>query len=902
MSNHINIKSLKILLWNSNGLKQNEPELLDVLIDKKIDIALITETHYTTKTKNFFPDYSVYRTDHPDGTAHAGSAIIISSKIKHNLLPNLQLPTIQATNISIILDHIPTTISAVYCPPRPAITHRQTVLFLQSLGHSFIAGGDFNAKHPNWGCRCENPRGRMLLNVIQNIRCKCITPPGPTYWPSHQNRYPDILDFFLSSIPSHINFNIYNSNDITSDHNPVILDINGQPTFNSPQPSLSIGPVNWSKFSSHLENNTNLNISLKTSDEIENAAQDFVTAIQTAVFNSSYSPTNINSSKKNAYELPPDIKTLIAEKRRARSRWQRSGLPSDKRTLNYMSSTIKKLIQTHKSIFFKSKYQTLNTQDGSLWKATKNLLKIKNHPYPLKKEDGSLAISDEEKANVFGTHLSNIFTPHSNISPDPNKLNEIEKFLDSPLPMSLPVKHTSPREIKQFILKLKDKKSPGYDLITNKMLKFLPEKSIMLLTHLYNSMLRLSYFPLIWKFSTIILIHKPNKPKNEASSYRPISLLPVLAKLFEKILLHRIRSFTQTQKIVPDTQFGFRSKHSTIQQIHRIIDKISSSFEEKKYCPGVFLDVSQAFDRVWHQGLLFKIKKILPAPLYLIIKSYLSNRSFVVRQGNAFSSYFKIHAGVPQGSDLSPDLYNIFTADIPNADNILIATYADDTAILSDHNNNNVAASNLQSHLIKIEKWATNWKIKINVEKSYHIPFTLRKEISPVLHFEGKAIPMETHIKYLGLILDKRLTWGPHLKATRKKLNSRLHLLRPILKSNLSLNNKIIIYKSMLRPIWAYGVQIWGCAKPSQIKTIQAFQSITLRLLTSAPWYVTNNCLHKDLKIDSVTAVASNHYKKFHSKLATHTNPLIANQGRVNPLHNPTRRLKRRWCRDLLNL
>lgn len=134
----------------------------------------------------------------------------------------------------------------------------------------------------------------------------------------------------------------------------------------------------------------------------------------------------------------------------------------------------------------------------------------------------------------------------------------------------------------------------------------------MLLTYLYNSMLRLSYFSLIWKFSTIILTHKLNKPKNEASSYRLISLLPILGKLFEKILLQRIRSITQN--IIPDNQFEFRSKHSTTQQIHRIIDKISSSFEKKKYCPGVFLDVSQAY-RVWHQGLLFKIKKILPAPL-----------------------------------------------------------------------------------------------------------------------------------------------------------------------------------------------------------------------------------------------------------------------------------------------
>jgi hypothetical protein len=134
--------------------------------------------------------------------------------------------------------------------------------------------------------------------------------------------------------------------------------------------------------------------------------------------------------------------------------------------------------------------------------------------------------------------------------------------------MSLSMKHTSPSEIKYFILKFKDKKSPGYDLIINKILTFLPKKSIMLLTYLYNSMLRLSYFSLIWIFSAIIRIHKPNKPKNEASSYRPISLLPVLGQLFENILLRRIRSIPQTQNIITDNQLGFRSKHPTTQQIH----------------------------------------------------------------------------------------------------------------------------------------------------------------------------------------------------------------------------------------------------------------------------------------------------------------------------------------------
>jgi len=311
--------------------------------------------------------------------------------------------------------------------------------------------------------------------------------------------------------------------------------------------------------------------------------------------------------------------------------------------------------------------------------------------------------------------------------------------------------------------------------------------------------------------------------------------------------------------------------------------------------------VAQAFDRVWHTGLLYKIKQFLPAPLYLLIRSFLEHRTFKVRHGNSLSSLFSIQAGVPQGSDLSPDLYNIFTSDIPSTQNTLLATYADDTSILSPNNSSEEAFNALQLHLDLIDKWSSDWKIKINADKSVLVSFTLNKKNTPIILFQGVPIPSMAQVKYLGIVLDKRLTWGPHLKSKRKSLNSRSHLLRPILKSKLPIHNKIQIYKSLLRPIWSYGAQIWGCAKPTQIKTIEAFQSISLRTITSAPWFVSNHTLHKDLKIETVENLVKTHYKKFHNKLLHHPNPLIANQHTATIPGNPPRRLKRRWCRDLLN-
>jgi len=239
-------------------------------------------------------------------------------------------------------------------------------------------------------------------------------------------------------------------------------------------------------------------------------------------------------------------------------------------------------------------------------------------------------------------------------------------------------------------------------------------------------MLQLFYFPTIWKQSVVIVIPKAGKPKNLASSYRPISLLPTLGKLFEKLILLRIRPILHEHQIIPTTKFGFRPGHSTIHQVHRLTNSIASALERRQYYAGLFLDVAQAFDKVWHDGLLFKLKKFMPAQLFLVIKSLLENRSFTVRQGNFFLPRFNITAGMPQGSDLAPDLYNNYTADIPLTPNTLLATFADDTALLSTIDDISIATHNLQHHTSLIEAWCKNWLIKINESKSTQVTFTLR--------------------------------------------------------------------------------------------------------------------------------------------------------------------------------
>jgi hypothetical protein len=127
------------------------------------------------------------------------------------------------------------------------------------------------------------------------------------------------------------------------------------------------------------------------------------------------------------------------------------------------------------------------------------------------------------------------------------------------------------------------------------------------------------------------MIPKPGKNLSEVESYRPISLLPIMPKLFEKFILKRLKPIINEKYMVPTHQFGFRNNHSTIDQVHRITDVIEKTLESKRVCSAVFLDVAQAFDRVWHNGLLHKLRSNLPDHYYRLLESYLTNRHFRVK-------------------------------------------------------------------------------------------------------------------------------------------------------------------------------------------------------------------------------------------------------------------------------
>jgi len=183
-----------------------------------------------------------------------------------------------------------------------------------------------------------------------------------------------------------------------------------------------------------------------------------------------------------------------------------------------------------------------------------------------------------------------------------------------------------------------------------------------------------------------------------------------------------------------------------------------TSLEERTLCTAVFLDIAQAFDKVWHTGLLYKLKATLPGPYYLLLKSYLTDRYFQVRYNGTYSDCHEVKSGVSQGSVLAPLLYLLFTADLPTTNYTTIATFADDTGLLAVHRDSAVASQRLQSHLILLHNWFVRWKIHVNPAKSAHITCTTRHATCPPVFLHTTPIPAKYDVKYLGLHLDRQLT------------------------------------------------------------------------------------------------------------------------------------------------
>ncbi|UYV67852.1 hypothetical protein LAZ67_5002251 [Cordylochernes scorpioides] len=521
----------------------------------------------------------------------------------------------------------------------------------------------------------------------------------------------------------------------------------------------------------------------------------------------------------------------------------------------------------------------IESSPKDFWRKTKPIRK-KTERISSLVTNGKTLLTNKEIGNELAEHFSNQFSKEKEEDqPNITYNHQQEKMLTM----------TTPNEVKEVIKYLANHKAPGHDNITPQMAKNLPIKWIVFLAGVFNAALHLCYYPKVWKHAIIIPI--PKKSAKSPEDLRPISLLPTIGKIYERIILRRLQMYLDNSNFIIPQQFGFRRGHSTTHQLIAVLDYIQIRRSHKEVVGAVFLDFAKAFDRVWHNGLIKKLTKHqFPSDIINFMQNYLQGRTFSVKQGNFITEPKPIQTGVPQGSILGPYLFNIYINDIPLHSKCKLKLFADDTAILFNSKSVNLLVTQIQNYLNDIIKWCDEWKLDINPTKTQAIVFPPRdnKKFKPQtnLTVNSSTISWADHAKYLGVTLDSKLKFNLHVQNTIRKAKIAKISLSSLLnfKSNLTTKHKFTLYKTCILPIITYALPVWGkYITPTDKKRIDAFMRICLRTTIGAPFNLSNKILKEDLNQPNIEEMYQDSATRLFSQFQKSSNPtiqeIVQNQG-----------------------
>ena len=353
--------------------------------------------------------------------------------------------------------------------------------------------------------------------------------------------------------------------------------------------------------------------------------------------------------------------------------------------------------------------------------------------------------------------------------------------------------------------------------------------------------------PSIWKRANVTPIHKKDE-KSLVSNYRPVSLLCTIGKVMERCVYKYVYNFLRDNSFISPLQSGFTPGDSTVNQLLDLYNTFCKALDEGKEIRIIFFDISKAFDRVWHKGLIYKLKMAgISGSVLTWFEDYLKNRKQRVALNGVYSEWRMVKAGVPQGSILGPLLFLIYINDIVDVIGANIRLFADDTCLYLIVEDPMLAANILNTDMITIKNWATKWLVNFNPNKtnSMIISKKINKPVHPPLVMDGTTLPITSEHKHLGMILGNDGTWHSHISSIIKKGWQRLTVLRN-LKFILDRKSLEKNYFSFVRPILEYGDFIWDNCTLEDKNKIESIQIEAMRIITGATKFVKIEKLYDD--------------------------------------------------------
>ena len=749
-----------------------------------------------------------------------------------------------------------------------------------------ILTGDFNARSPLlWADeRSQTPEGKDLADFC-TFNCLEQLIKDPTHIPNDNTQ--TCIDLILTNQPYlFVDSGVIHSPDPLLKHQIIF----GKLNFNVPCPPPYKRKI-WDFTLAHTLAIKSQMSNVPWEHLFFNRPLDDIFKIFTdnflSIISSNIPNKIVTFDDGDAPWVTTSLKNLLHKDRKIYAEWNKNGrVPDLYARVKLHQEKTKKAIMDAKSRFLDNLSKKIcnpTTGQKTFWSAYKRLSnKKKNTNIPPVFENGKYISDFKEKSSIFNKYFAIQCQPFD---------------IESTLPVFTPLTSNSLSDITfshaqiiAIIKKLDSKKANGFDNISAAMLKTCPDEVARPLFLIFKKCLESGSFPSAWKHANVQPVHKKNS-RQDKSNYRPISLLCICSKIYEKIVFDTMYKFFLDNNLLSPNQSGFRPGDSTINQLLAITTEIYNAFENRKETRAAFLDISKAFDKVWHSGLIFKLKQNgISGNLLNMLKNYLMDRKQRVILNGIESSWEPIFAGVPQGSVLGPLLFLIYINDLTQNISANIKLFADDSSLFIKVDNVETAHQTLMSDLDTITAWARRWKMKFNPEiskQAIEVVFSCKYDKTrldhPPLFFNEIPVARKKSTKHLGIILDEKLNFREHILEAIEKAKKGLSLMK-FLSSFVNRKTLVLTYTMHVRPHLEYGDILFHDCATYLMDMLESIQ-YQAGLIATGCWKNTSrDKLYKELGWESLSERRNLRRLLAYHKIISHNSPSYLNE---YVLHDP---------------